>query len=107
MISKNWDSYVVAPYTRWEPEQLTEYLKKRGIQAQQSAADSKDSLIGQVKEQWYETSDSADNAWASVKDWILDSWTESQLKAFCDKHGIPGRFKAQFSGPPSGKKDSY
>jgi len=89
LISKNWDSYVVAPYSRWSPEQLSAYLKQRGIETQQSAAESKDSLIGQVKEQWYETSESAETAWGSVKDWILDSWTESQLKAFCDKHGIP------------------
>lgn len=23
-----------------------------------------------------------------MKDWIFDTWTDSQLKAFCDKRGI-------------------
>lgn len=46
-------------------------------------------MIAKVKEYWYETDDKAEDAWSSVKDWIFDSWTESQLKAFADRHDIP------------------
>jgi len=46
-------------------------------------------LIEQVKGYWTETEDSANQAYGSVRDWIFDSWTDSQLKAFADKNGIP------------------
>lgn len=45
--------------------------------------------MSQVKGLWYETEDKTNDAYSSVKDWILDTWSESQLKAFCDHHGIP------------------
>ncbi len=43
----------------------------------------------QVGNSWYEGEDKAQQAWGNVKDWILDTWTESQLKAFCDHNGVP------------------
>jgi len=46
-------------------------------------------LVEQVKGYWTETEESTNQAYASVRDWIFDSWTDSQLKAFADKHGIP------------------
>lgn len=54
-----------------------------------SANSNKDSLVAQVKGLWFETEDKTEDAYTNVKDWILDTWTESQLKAFCDHHGIP------------------
>lgn len=90
LVSKNWDAYAVAPYQNWDTEKLSSYLKQKGVETKDSAAASKDSLIDQVKKYWYETEDKAQNAWLSTKDWILDTWTDSQLKAFCDYHGIPG-----------------
>jgi hypothetical protein len=33
---------------------------------------------------------SAQEAYASVTDKLIDSWSESQLKDFCDKNSIPG-----------------
>lgn len=45
--------------------------------------------MAQVQGLWYESEDKAQEAWTKPKDWILDSWSESQLKAFCDHHGIP------------------
>ena len=35
------------------------------------------------------TSDSARSAGDSVSDTLFDSWSESQLKAFLDEHGVP------------------
>lgn len=80
---------------------------------QKGAEKNKDALVNQVKTSWTDTSDSASNAFGSVKDWIFDrydttdlpsimlqapyviytdnlpSWTDSQLKAFADRHSIP------------------
>jgi len=89
LIEKNWNSYVVAPYKSWDSAQLSEYLQSKGKETKADAEASKDSLLEQVQANWYETEDSAQQAWGSVKDWILDTWTESQLKAFADKHSIP------------------
>lgn len=68
---------------------MTTYLQQKGVDVKDSANANKDSLVSQVANTWYETEDKAQDAYSSVKDWILDTWTESQLKAFCDHHGIP------------------
>lgn len=91
LVEKNWNNYVVAPYSNWDTADLSAYLKAKGKETQEDAAASRDSLVDQVKSNWYETEEKTHGAWSSVKDWILDTWTESQLKAFCDKNGIPGR----------------
>ncbi|KAK1755886.1 hypothetical protein QBC47DRAFT_446347 [Echria macrotheca] len=93
LVQTNWDSYVVTPYKEWDTAKLNEYLKLKGIQTKDSAAASKDSLISQVQSVWYEPEDKAQSAWANVRDWILDTWTDSQLKAFCDRNGIPGGWR--------------
>ncbi|KAK0715294.1 hypothetical protein B0H67DRAFT_580389 [Lasiosphaeris hirsuta] len=89
LVQANWDTYIVTPYKDWDTEKLSEYLKLKGIETKDSAAASKDALINQVQGAWYESEDKAQSAWTNVKDWILDSWTDSQLKAFCDRNGIP------------------
>lgn len=89
LVQKNWDGYVVSPYKSWDTAKLTDYLQQKGIDTKDAAASSKDSLISQVQGAWYETQDKADQAYAGVRDWILDTWTDSALKAFCDHHNIP------------------
>jgi len=89
LVKDNWQSKIATPYNDWDASQLGSFLTQKGVETKDSAAASKDSLLAQVKNYWYETEDNADDAWSSVKDWIFDSWTESQLKAFADKHGIP------------------
>jgi protoheme ferro-lyase len=89
LVQKNWDSNVVEPYSAWDTEKLSGYLKQKGVETQESAEETRDSLLSRVKSAWYESEDKSQNAWINVKDWILDTWTDSQLKAFCDKHGIP------------------
>ena len=91
LVKENWDSYIVSPYSKWDTAALNEYLQKKGIETKKGAEASTDSLVSQVKTNWYETEDKAQSAWGSVTDWILDTWTDSQLKAFCDKNGIPGK----------------
>lgn len=90
MIQKNWDSYAVAPYKNWDTDKLQTYLKAKGVETKEAAESNKDALISQVQSSWYETEETGQTAWASVKDWILDTWSDSHLKAFADKHGIPG-----------------
>ncbi|KAI0485060.1 hypothetical protein GGR56DRAFT_681123 [Xylariaceae sp. FL0804] len=89
LVGKNWENYAVAPYRDWDTEKLTSYLKSKGIETKGAAESNKDSLVSQVAASWYETEDKAQSAWTSAKDWVLDSWTESTLKSFADKHGIP------------------
>lgn len=90
LIQSNWDAYAVSPYKNWDNDKLAGYLQQKGVDVQDAAKSSKDSLVSQVAASWYETEDKAQNAYYNVKDWILDTWTESQLKAFCDHHAIPG-----------------
>jgi hypothetical protein len=89
LVKDNWQSKVASPYNDWDTTQLSSYLKQKGVETKDTAAENKDSLISQVKNTWYETEDKAEDAWTSVKDWIFDSWTESSLKSFADKHDIP------------------
>lgn len=88
-VKANWQGKVASPYNDWDSKQLSHFLKQKGVETKDAAAQNKDGLIAQVKNYWYETEDKAEDAWTSVKDWIFDSWTDSQLKAFADKHGIP------------------
>ena len=89
LVKQNWDANVVEPYSAWDTEKLTSYLKQKGIDTKESAQQSRDSLVAQVRGTWYESEDSAQRGWVNVKDWILDTWTDSQLKAFCDRNNIP------------------
>ncbi|KAK7450473.1 hypothetical protein CaCOL14_003303 [Colletotrichum acutatum] len=89
LIENNWNDYVVSPYNSWDTDRLQNYLKAKGLETEGAAKANKESLVAQVQSSWYETSDQAQNAYLNVKDWILDSWTDSQLKAFADKHGVP------------------
>lgn len=89
LVDKNWNDRVISPYSSWDTAQLSSYLKTKGKETKADAEASKDSLLQQVKNSWYETEDNAQNAWGGVRDWILDTWTDSQLKSFADKHGIP------------------
>merc|ERR1711939_353884 len=88
-VKDNWQTKVSQPYSDWDSAQLSAYLKQKGVETKDAAADNTEGLVAQVKKYWYETEDKAEDAWSSVKDWIFDSWTESQLKAFADNHGIP------------------
>jgi len=75
LVKDNWQSKVASPYNDWDTTQLSSYLKQKGVETKDTAAENKDSLISQVKNTWYETEDKAEDAWTSVKDWIFDSWT--------------------------------
>jgi hypothetical protein len=44
------------------------------------------------QEQLASASASAQAAYATLTDKLIDSWSESQLKEFADKNGIPGAY---------------
>jgi hypothetical protein len=89
LIKDNWNDNVVTPYNKWDAAQLQKYLAQKGEDVKKGTEQNKDALVKQISSGWTETSDRANDAYASVRDWIFDSWTESQLKSFCDYHGIP------------------
>ncbi|KAF2244176.1 hypothetical protein BU26DRAFT_569177 [Trematosphaeria pertusa] len=89
LVKNNWNDKVVTPYNSWDTQTLQNYLTVKGQQAKKGTEKNKDSLAQQVKDYWTETEESANQAYGNVRDWIFDSWTDSQLKAFADKHGIP------------------
>jgi hypothetical protein len=89
LIEQNWDQYVIAPYKSWDTAELSAFLQAKGKETKAEAEATKDNLVEQVQANWFETEDKAQQAWGNIRDWILDTWTESQLKAFADKHDIP------------------
>ncbi|MCJ1253282.1 hypothetical protein MMC24_001093 [Lignoscripta atroalba] len=89
LVKSNWQSKVSTPYSDWEPSQLQHYLKSKGQDVKEGSKYSKDSLVSQVKGYWTESAETASDSYNSVKDWIFDSWSDSQLKSFLDKNGVP------------------
>ncbi|KAI6841243.1 hypothetical protein KC340_g2027 [Hortaea werneckii] len=89
LVQKNWEDHVIKPYNKWDTNQLSNYLTSQGQQIKKGAEKNKDSLLSQVQSYWKVTEDKANDAYADTQSWIFDTWTESQLKAFLDYHGIP------------------
>lgn len=89
LVKDSWNDNVVTPYKKWDSDQLIKYISSTGEDIQKSATKNKDILVEQVQAGWKGTEDSATDAYGNVKDWIFDTWTDSQLKAFCDRNNIP------------------
>lgn len=80
-VEKHWNK-ITPPYEQWSEKQLRDWLIESGSQAADIAASKKDDLVALVQKNYEESSD-------SLVSWILDSWTDSQLKSFLDYHNIP------------------
>ncbi|OAR02600.1 hypothetical protein LLEC1_00342 [Akanthomyces lecanii] len=89
LVAKNWNDYVVEPYRKWSPSELSDFLVARGKDAKAGADETVDSLIESVKANWYASGEATGKAATETKDWILNTWSDSQLKALADKQGIP------------------
>ncbi|ATY66293.1 Stress-responsive Ish1 [Cordyceps militaris] len=89
LVEKNWKDYVIEPYRKWSPSELSAFLVSRGKEAKAGADETVENLIESVKANWYDSEEAAGKAATETKDWILDHWSDSQLKALCDKQGIP------------------
>lgn len=88
LVQKNWNK-VTEPYSDWDTDKLAAYLNSKGVEVDAKARTNKDSLLNKVKSNWYDNEAAAEEGYASVRDWIFDTWSESNLKAFLDKNGIP------------------
>ncbi|KAI0141816.1 hypothetical protein GGR57DRAFT_486472 [Xylariaceae sp. FL1272] len=84
-------------YETWTESDLKEWLDTHGFPAPQPT--SRDKLIASVRrnsriaylksqEQLASASASANAAYATLTDKVIDAWSESQLKEFCDKNSI-------------------
>ncbi|KAL4780230.1 hypothetical protein BJX76DRAFT_54171 [Aspergillus varians] len=90
--ASNWFSKAI--YNKWHETELERWLSDHDI-PYPSPADRKD-LESAVKTNWDlkvqkplgQLSDHAGDRWENTKEWIFDTWTDSQLKAFLDRHGI-------------------
>lgn len=89
LVKDNWQANVVTPYQSWETPQLVKWLSAKGYEAKKGTEKNKNALVDQVKGYWTETEDTGITAYESVKGWIFDTWSDSQLKAFLDRNGIP------------------
>ena len=79
LVKDNWNAYVIQPYNSWDTNQLQKWLN---AQRPNKAAVEKDNLVQQVQATWSETADSADKAYADVKDWIFDSYAPLLIASF-------------------------
>ncbi|KAL4754068.1 hypothetical protein BDW72DRAFT_158102 [Aspergillus terricola var. indicus] len=84
-----------AVYNKWHETELERWLADHDI-PYPSPADRKE-LENAVKANWDlkvqkplgQLSDHSGDRWEHTKEWIFDTWTDSQIKAFLDRHGIP------------------
>jgi ribosomal protein L15 len=85
-------------YQTWSDSELKSWLDSHGFPAPQPS--TRDKLIASVRrnsrlaylkaqEQAASATASAQAAYATLTDMIIDAWGESQLKEFCDKNAIP------------------
>ncbi|EJT73108.1 hypothetical protein GGTG_09958 [Gaeumannomyces tritici R3-111a-1] len=85
-------------YEKWTESDLKEWLDTNGFPAPQPT--TRDKLIASVRrnsrlaylksqEQMASASSSAQAAYATLTDKIIDAWSESDLKDFADRNGIP------------------
>ncbi|KAJ5584507.1 uncharacterized protein N7459_004307 [Penicillium hispanicum] len=84
-----------AVYNKWHETELERWLSDHDI-PYPTPADRRD-LENLVKSNWDnkvqkplgQASDQVSDELHQAKEWVFDTWSESQLKAFLDRHGIP------------------
>jgi len=107
IVEEHWQTKVVRPYQGWDSPQLQRYLSEKGQELNQKGKEDKNWLIENVKKSWYETDSAAEESYNSVKDWIFDSWSQSQLERFLKRHGIPNPKSHHRATLVSTAKDNY
>jgi len=84
-------------YSSWSDSELKQWLDERGVPVPQPS--SRDKLIAQIRRNSKTASDSASSKYASLSasasgaqqslsDALLNSWSDSQIKEWCDKNGV-------------------
>ncbi|CAG8363404.1 unnamed protein product [Penicillium salamii] len=93
VAASSWWSKAV--YNKWHETELERWLSDHDI-PHPSPADRRD-LENLVKTNWDtkvqkplgDIADQANDQIHHAKEWIFDTWSDTQLKAFLDRHGIP------------------
>ncbi|CAG8269358.1 unnamed protein product [Penicillium salamii] len=93
VAASSWWSKAV--YNKWHETELERWLSDHDI-PHPSPADRRD-LENLVKTNWDtkvqkplgHIADQANDQIHHAKEWIFDTWSDTQLKAFLDRHGIP------------------
>lgn len=89
LVKNNWNRYVITPYEEWDTKQMNDYLRQKGVEIQEKNTENREWLQSELKKKWYETESKAEEGYGDTKNWIFDTWTESQIKSFLDYHNIP------------------
>lgn len=88
LVKKNWDS-VTSPswFQSWDDVRLNDYIKsKTGVA---STGKDRNALVKQIEVIWNEgVSKLPTEKWDEAKDWVFDSWSDSQLRSFLEYHKI-------------------
>lgn len=74
LVKDNWQAAVESPYVNWDTTRLQKQLESQGAEIKKGTEKNKNILAEQVKSAWVDTSDSANTAYSSVKDWVFDSY---------------------------------
>ncbi|KAF3387659.1 Meiotic sister chromatid recombination protein 1 [Penicillium rolfsii] len=93
VAASSWWSKAV--YNKWHETELERWLSDHDI-PYPSPADRRD-LESLVKSNWENRvqkplgniADRVTDEFHEAKEWVFDTWSDSQLKAFLDRHGIP------------------
>ncbi|KAJ5135105.1 uncharacterized protein N7515_004383 [Penicillium bovifimosum] len=93
VAASSWWSKAV--YNKWHETELERWLSDHDI-PYPTPADRRD-LENLVKSNWEsrvqkplgQAADQASHELHHAREWIFDTWSDSQLKAFLDRHGIP------------------
>ncbi|KAG0155084.1 hypothetical protein PDIDSM_657 [Penicillium digitatum] len=93
VVASSWWSKAI--YNKWHETELERWLSDHNI-PHPSPADRRD-LENLVKINWDnrvqkplgQAADNINHELHHAREWIFDTWSDSQLKAFLDRHGIP------------------
>ena len=73
LVKDNWNDNVVKPYSKWDTNQMANYLTSQGYEIKKGTERNKDSLLSQVQSYWKGTEETANSAYHSVQSWIFDT----------------------------------
>jgi len=74
LVKDNWNDKVYRPYAEWEPSQLQDYLKSKGVQIENKYTNDKNWLLETVKKNWHETESAVEKNYDDVKNWVFNSY---------------------------------
>ena len=72
---------------RWSESNLKAFLDKHGIPCPQPR--NRDTLLAKARSSWESIRQSAKDTAAAPGNWVYDSWSDSDLKSWCDYRGVP------------------